>query len=233
MNTDEILLIENFTNYIKSNENFSFVRFGDAELLCMSGQKHGHTKDLHNYSEKLGKRLVDSYSKLSNCDKVFLGKWDRNNCHEILDRLVEYFKTKNLCSFHILSSELNYVNDYQYKFYETLKNTKRKKIFVAHEGLKKMTSFLNSDEMIVIPKINAFDSIEQIEDSCLKSYVPNAIYIYCAGMNTKLLISKVLENHKDSTHIDVGSAFEPYYNTKTRSKHMSSEVLTSFYKNLL
>jgi hypothetical protein len=199
----------------------------------MSGKKDGHTKDLHKYSEKLGRDLTQSFINLIYKDNIYLGKWDRNDCSAILHNLIKEFNIKNLCSFHVLASEIDYVNQHQYKFYETLKNSNRKKIFIAHDGLKSMMSFLNASVMITVPKINAFDNIEEIKSKCLKEYVPDAIYIYCVGMNTKLLINHILENFNDSTHLDVGSAFEPFQNNKTRSKHISTDQLLNFYKNLL
>lgn len=233
MNNHEIDLINKFSDFITNDKNFSFVRFGDAELLCMHGKSEGRTKDLHDYSTELGNELLNSLKTFVNRENVFLGKWDRNDCEIILKSYIDQLNIKNLCSFHILSSESNYVNQYQYNFYKTLKTSNRKKVFVAHEGLKKMSSFLNSDEMVLIPKINAFNEIERIKETCLKTYEPNSIYIYCAGMNTKILISNTLEKFKDSTHLDIGSAYEPFVNNITRSKHMNSVELNNFYKDLL
>lgn len=233
MNNNEINLINTFSDFVINNKNFSFLRFGDAELLCMHGKTEGRTKDLHNYSTELGNELLNALKKFVNRENVFLGKWDRNACAVILNSYIEQLNIKNLCSFHILSSESDYVNQHQYNFYKTLKESNRKKVFVAHEGLKKMSSFLNSDEMILIPKINAFNEIEKIKEACLQSYEPNSIYIYCAGMNTKVLIGNTLEKFKDTTHLDIGSAYEPFVNNITRSKHMNSPELNNFYKDLL
>ena len=39
-----------------NNENFTFVKYGDGEILCMIGGK-GKNCDHHPYSEKLRKEL--------------------------------------------------------------------------------------------------------------------------------------------------------------------------------
>jgi len=54
MNKNEIELSDALTSKIKNNDNFSYIRFGDAELLCMRGKSSGQAKDKHLYSLKLG-----------------------------------------------------------------------------------------------------------------------------------------------------------------------------------
>lgn len=230
--SNELLSI--ITQKVSDNENFSYVRYGDAELMCMTGTYHGHTKDKHSYSKELSADLITAFINLCEYDNVYMGRWDRSNHERLLNNLIsKYNIQKQFVSFHILSSEMDYINAYQYKFYETIKYSKRKKIFVAHEGLAPMLTFLNTDNMVTIPKINAYDHIQNIKSQCISMYEPNAIYVYCAGMNTKVLIDSTISEYTDTTHIDVGSAFEPFFNTGTRSKHVTSEYLQTYYEQLL
>lgn len=234
MTQQDIELLHVFVEKIKVNDNFSYIRFGDAELMCMSGTYKGHTKDKHDYSKELSQDLNTAFLSLCNRPDTYMGKWDTDHNTHILLRIIERESIqKKFVGFHLLDSDKININEHQYLFYKTIKESKRKKIFVANDGLTRMTSFLNIDEMITIPKINAYNAIEGIKQACLQSYVKDAIYIYCAGMNTKLLINEMTMRHPDSTHIDVGSAFEPFYNNRTRSGHASNEYLQTFFKDLL
>ena len=49
-----------FTDYLQQDKNFVYAKFGDGEFACMNGEQ-GHNCDLHPYSEKLGKSLIDSF----------------------------------------------------------------------------------------------------------------------------------------------------------------------------
>ena len=55
--------IDFFTKKMLNNENFTFVKYGDGEILCMIGGK-GENCDHHPYSEKLAKELEISFVKL-------------------------------------------------------------------------------------------------------------------------------------------------------------------------
>lgn len=51
MNNNEINLINTFSDFVINNKNFSFLRFGDTELLCIHGKTEGRTKDLYYFGE--------------------------------------------------------------------------------------------------------------------------------------------------------------------------------------
>ena len=83
--TDELLIdsqekvgIDFFTKKMLNNENFTFVKYGDGEILCMIGGK-GKNCDQHPYSEKLKKELEKSFVKLLRFyDDVYLAEWVDN-----------------------------------------------------------------------------------------------------------------------------------------------------------
>ena len=55
--------IDYFLEKFKEDKNFSFVKYGDGELLCMIGAK-GENCDFHPYSVKLGELLKSSFGTL-------------------------------------------------------------------------------------------------------------------------------------------------------------------------
>ena len=70
--------IDFFTKRMEKNENFSFVKYGDGEILCMIGAK-GKNCDDHPYSKKLGKLLEESFVNLFRFhDDLYLADWTYN-----------------------------------------------------------------------------------------------------------------------------------------------------------
>lgn len=228
-------LIQSFTEKIRKSENFAYVRFGDGELICMHGRYCGSQCDNHEYSRALSDDLIKAFKFLILHDDVYIGAWDRSNSGAAhLEDFIEKFQVaKELVSFHPFASEEEYINEYQYEFYCTLKTSKRKKVFVANNGLEPIMALLGADEWVQIPKITAYNELSAISEKCLAAYASDAIYIYAAGMIKESLIMDMLIAHPDTTHIDVGASYEPFFNGPTRSRHVTSAFLQEFYRELL
>ena len=70
--------IDFFTKKILFNENFSFVKFGDGELICMIGAI-GKNCDHHPYSKRLGRLLEESFVNLLRLyNNTYLAEWIDN-----------------------------------------------------------------------------------------------------------------------------------------------------------
>ena len=67
-----------FLQKIMYGENFTFVKYGDGEIICMIGGT-GKNCDDHPYSKKLGSLLERSFVKLLRYyDDVYLADWVDN-----------------------------------------------------------------------------------------------------------------------------------------------------------
>ena len=239
---DELLIdsqekvgIDFFTKKMLNNENFTFVKYGDGEIICMIGGK-GENCDHHPYSEKLAKELEISFVKLLKFyDDVYLAEWIDNlvktresyiNVNGLKPKFADYecFLTlkENLSDKKLLN------------FYTLIKNTKRKKIFVGPKKLKKVTTMLEIDNFVEVPIINAFSDYERVMNELVQIGVDNDnIYILCCSMMSCLICSDLKEMNKEITLLDIGSGLDPIFGERTRPKQPSEEECVKYFKNLL
>ena len=75
--------IDYFTEKFLNNENFTFVKYGDGELLCMLGAK-GENCDFHPYTPKL-LRLLFSFAPVPSVSKYASG--NKNSSDNTLNPL--------------------------------------------------------------------------------------------------------------------------------------------------
>ena len=208
--------IDFFTKKIMYGENFTFVKYGDGEIICMIGGT-GKNCDDHPYSKKLGSLLERSFVKLLRYyDDVYLADWVDN----LVKTRESYVNTNNLnpkfadyeC-FLTLDENLN--DNKLVKFYKLIKNSKRKKIFVGPKKLKDVSAMLNINKFIEVPLINAFSEYDNVL-SQLKNYGvdDNNIYILCCSMMSCLICSDLKEINKKITLLDIGSGFDPIFEKK-------------------
>ena len=227
--------IDFFTKKILNNENFTFVKYGDGEILCMIGGV-GENCDHHPYSEKLGKELEKSFVKLLKLyDDVYLAEWVDNlvktresyiNVNGLKPKFADYE------CFLTLKENLN--DKKLLNFYTLIKNTKRKKIFIGPKKLKKVTKMLDIDNFVEVPLINAFSSYDRVMNELVQIGVnDNNIYILCCSMMSCLICSDLKEMNKKITLLDVGIGLDPIFGEKTRPKQPSEEECFQYFKDLL
>jgi len=211
--------IQSFQKMIEDGTNFSFTKIGDGEINCMQGVQGANCDD-HPYGQKLGDALEDSFLYLSKLDRSYLGGWiDMMPNKDILKK----FRINANYEMLIHTS----ITPEKYAFYNAVKQSKRKKIFIGPERLGEVKNFLNINQMIKVPLVNAF--------SYNFNLVPekDAIYIFSAGMTSKVWITKLLRQNKEITCIDCGSAFDPLFYGVTRTRQIDIKILRDFYSELL
>ena len=227
--------IDFFTKKLIYGENFTFVKYGDGEIICMIGGT-GRNCDDHPYSEKLGKLLEKSFVKLlRNYDDVYLAEWVDNlvktresyvNVNSLNPKFADYE-----C---FLTLEENMHDDKLLKFYEILKNSKRKKVFVGPKKLKDVEGMLNIDKFIEVPLIDAFSKYDDVLKELINYGVDDDnIYILCCSMMSCLICSDLKDINKKITLLDIGSGFDPIFSEKTRPKQPSAEKCFMYYKKVL
>ena len=237
---DQILLtkfektgIEYFTQKIEDNENFTFVKYGDGELLCMLGAK-GENCDFHPYSERLSKLLQISFATLLSKSQIFLADW-KDNLIDARDSYISMYNLKPKFADYdcFLSIEDNMKTDKLLNFYSLIKNSSRKKIFIGPEKLSGVIEMLEMDQHIKVPFVNAFSEYDQIKQQLVQTIEDDAIYIYCCSMMSCVLINDLVNLNSNITNLDVGSGFDAIFSDKSRPKQPSKEKAHSYYKTIL
>jgi len=196
--------IEDYTDRIKNNENFTFVKRGDGEIACMNGEK-GANCDNHPYSEELGQKLLESFELLKGNAEI--AEWDNQKFYNTF--------------LHRTDNDLEKVRD----FWVTVKNSPRRKFFIGPERLKGASDFLNA-EFIEVPLVNAFEYLKTIS---FEGPDENDIWIFSCGMPAKWLIAQLSLHEESFTCIDAGSSFDPVFVGKTRTEQADQETLRRLY----
>jgi len=227
--------IDFFTKRMEKNENFSFVKYGDGEILCMIGAK-GKNCDDHPYSKKLGKLLEESFVNLFRFhNDVYLADWTDNltntrdsyiSINGLNPKFAEYE-----C---FLTLEENIKNNKLLNFYKLLKRSKRKKIFIGPKKLAKVQEMLNVDKFIDVPIVDAFSEYDRIK-SQLFDYGVNDdnVYILCCSMMSCVICSDLKEMNSKITLLDVGSGFDPIFSQKTRPEQPTSANCFNYFREVL
>lgn len=235
------------TEKIKEKDNFSLVRFGDGELFCMMG-KEGANCDNHPYTPELGDKLIDSFHFLKNKENIYFGEWDEQpgsfgnpqNVEMQKKDTPEYKFQKeliegvnlNLVNFEILQN--NTLFKEKYNFYKTIKESKRKKIYVGpYNKLKGSVNFLKLDSFVDIPLINSFEKYDKILKLIKDEIEDDCIILFSAGMPCESYIHEVLKCNEKITCLDIGSGFDSLFYGITREGQLDNNTVKNFYKELL
>ena len=225
--------IDYFLEKFKEDKNFSFVKYGDGELLCMIGAK-GENCDFHPYSTELGELLKSSFGNLLAYDEVYLADW-KDNLIDIRDMFIKSNNLKPKFADYdcFLTIRDNIKDSRLLDFYTQIKKSKRKKIFVGPKHLRKMKEMLNLDEYIVVPSINAFSEYKRIKEKLVSNIENDTIYIFCCSMMSCVLCNDLISKNRDITLLDIGSGFDPIHIEKTRPKQPSMQETHKYYSSIL
>lgn len=231
-------MIKEFTRKIKSNENFSFIKFGDGEINCMRNL-NGHNCDNHPYSVDLGNNLIESLVYLS--DKSYIADWFYNSNRKdenflFFRNIIENNKLllKLVSPFEILLVGWgNLDNKNLFNFYRQIKKSDRYKIFIGPDRLSGVKSMLNINKHISIPLMNAYASYYELNS--MIQYLPNdSIIILAVGMMSPVLAKDLLIKNSNITILDAGNAFDPIFVGQTRfGGQASPEHAKEYFKELL
>ena len=200
------LSLAGFTKAVEAHQPFSFVKLGDGERACISGTA-GQNCDGQPYSPALARALTGAYASLSG----------RVHVVDFYDQ-----KTFNML-LHRTDSDLTAVKS----FWTTVAERAGVKIFVGPARLKPVSDLLKA-QFVEVPLVNAFEAFESIKRQCFEHCKRDALFIFSAGMTSKVLISQMLQLCQDITCIDAGSAFDPMV-AETRTFQVSKTVMENLY----
>lgn len=219
---------------IRDSINFSFVKFGDGELLCLT-DNIGYNCDLHDYSPELKNKLDIAWKYLIKNESVFITLWGEDNSQSsyfIEKRKSMLEENKRPVDYGILLNDtyeiekINKIAD----FYLEIRNSSRCKIHVAPERLSRhTTAFLKLDFIVNVPLINCFNDYDRIYEELSKLLVDDCIVLFSSGMPTKSLIADSLKQKNNITCIDIGSSLDPLFLKPTRSNQSDINFLRNIY----
>lgn len=197
-----------FKTAIKLHQPFTFVKLGDGERACMSGAT-GANCDGQPYSPALAKALISAYESLSG--KAHVVDFSNQKAFNML--------------LHRTDNNLLEVKS----FWKEIAERKSIIVFVGPERLRPVAKLLNASSFVEVPLIDAFSQVEQITGQLMKYCSQDSIFVFSAGMTSKVLIARLRARRSDITCIDAGSAFDPLFVGQTRTMQASKATLESLY----
>lgn len=201
---------ERMVTMLKEGTNFKFARYGDGEILCMTG-KQGHNCDKHQYFPDMGLRLIQTINEEPDY-MVGIQPLSVQGMPQVVEAYFGHFKT--LYNADVLHSAS--IDGLLGKFFNVLKG--RYIILVGPAHLADLFDCVH----VVIPSLNCWLTYQEIKEQINFHLVDGAVVLFCASMMTEVLISDFKE--RNCTMIDAGSVFDPYANVKSRSYHHKLKI---------
>ena len=209
-------LLNELTERIRQGLPVSFTKCGDGEAAAMSGEV-GENCDGHPYSLELGAALRKAFAFLGTLPDIHVIQWNDQERYQAL-------------LHHEGQEDIGQTK----RFWLTVRDCTRPKVFVGPERLGGAAALLKA-EHVVIPLVNAFGSYTQIRHALTMEMKvePGTIFVFCAGMPSKSWIAEVLNAYPSASCIDAGSAFDPIFVGNTRTGQLSREQVWELYSDVL
>lgn len=227
-----------FWDMINNNQNFTFARYADGEIMLMKGEVVSQNTQAYsidkwqapNIQTKAGNELLETLKHTEdNFYYAISAPNDNINDYQFLKKIIVQ-KTENL-SFVNLWINANYLNSL--KKYASLK---RDVILICNENAKKENFPFNVTDITPFPNdcINYWESnSDKYINTLIEKYrlLTNQLFFISCGPISEIIIHKLYENNPNNTYVDVGSSIDefvhgrptrPYMNlTSSYSKHKS------------
>lgn len=219
-------MIRTFTEYIKEGKNFAFTKFGDSELFCMQGRE-GKNGDEHPFSLDLGFALTVAYREIVEAPESYLAEWTGEGKEEFEAR--PEIKPTFIDYETLLPTKRNRDLEGLREFYNAVKESKRKKIYIAPARSQPVIDLLGIDEFIEVPLYNCWSNYE-ITHHLLGEAIrkeENPIVLFSCTMLANVLIGDYYDG--SITCLDCGSAFDPYCGIQNREGQMTPLEAKQFF----
>lgn len=230
-----------YTDMIKNGKPFCHVKVGDGELRCMRSPNNRYVNiDQHPFSLELSKQLKQSIKELSIKDNVYFADWFFDNFFKYSDEKSDKLFMNNLVN------KINYIRPFELimagwgnletpflkRFYKTISESKRHKIYVGPERLKTLKYFLKLDDFIDVPLINAYKLHQITLKKVLNICKEDSIILISIGMSSPVLINDILKSFPNVTILDVGSGLDPVAGFDTRGFPQGTPEQVKKYFNI-
>lgn len=221
------------TEYIINNIPCIFIKYGDGELFA-ANYFSGENCDCTPYTRNLGDNLRESFIYLSKQPNAMLGAWHNSESLVFWEGLVDH--TLTWVNYHtIILDSLN--TSEKLLLFKAIKESSRKKIYIANPLLKRAIPLLNIDVHIEVDYSNWFESNYAAIISSVKSAVENdsnTIILASAGMGAKVLISNLHKLFPNAIYIDIGSTLDLLCTKRdSRGWNISYNDLVNYFKSII
>jgi hypothetical protein len=239
-----------FTAMLRAREPFSFVKFGHAEWICMSGrwgprfpdQWHGQNSDGQSYSADAGRQLVEAYVFFCRNAQTFVGESAES---DILRSSREMYDALHAtCGSYEARPRTAHVECLipigstagrraaLTMFYRTLAAAPGPKCFVGPEHIRPICDVLHVDTFVPVPTTEAFKNYDAIKPH-LTGLPAGTIIGLSASFTAKIGMRHAMVTAQGPiTCLDFGSAFDSFGGVISRSYQQGQAVSRQFFEEL-
>lgn len=192
------------TILIQQNQPCLFAKYGDGEFDSLRNQGGGVNVDGTPFTSKLKTSLLESLQVYKDKKNIFIGSVEE----EFFENLLGF--TLQWCTYHTVIID-DYDSTKHLQLWKAIKECKRKKIYVANEGMSKACDIFKIDKHICIGRHRWFEDTFEETVSAIKNEIiddSNTMILVSAGMGAKPLLAKLYEAYPNAIYLDIGSAFD-------------------------
>lgn len=201
--------------YLKKNQRFGYVRYGDGDFIAMYPESKGEVVGLNNQTfinEGVQKKLIDSYN-FQDTNYLVADLLNLKSKRSAVDN-INLKKTKGVdlvnheVTYSAIALQEGFLEhfDLMVEFFKNLR--KNNCLFVCHYYEKVLCEFYGSIEhYYTVPKFNATRLYEEILKNIIEISSKNDYnhIILSAGQLSRVLFKDLYVNLPDKTILDCGS----------------------------
>jgi hypothetical protein len=220
---------------IKNSIPCIFAKYGDGEYSAATFQD-GHNCDGTPLTHNLGVRLRESLQYIVKQPNSMIGKWHTPTVYNFWQSLVDI--PIHYVDYHTVINDKECVNNTdKLELFKSIKESSKKKIYIANPLLKRSKILLNIDDHIEVDYSNWFEThYESVRDSVCSSIKSdsNTIIMTSAGIGAKPLIADLHMLFPNAIYIDIGSALDTICTKRdSRGCTPSYSLLCEYYKPII
>lgn len=226
---------------IRSQESFSYIRWGDGDIECIFGLGAGMTCDGEHYSTDLGEQLQNAFFDLTSFTgvgrAVHVGDWF--SCPDFGPREANRYEAQYLemCSKarvqwqHFEAPLLTRLSPQLLDFYRAIRQDGRRKAFVGPARLINAVRMLGAHEHIIVPERSAADAIAETSAALIKSEAE--LILFAAGRGGRVAMYNAWAANSERTYVCCGSGLDPLFVGRTRGVQVPMAQAREYFRELL
>ena len=228
---------QQLTWYIQNNVPCIFAKYGDGEYNAANFWNGGNC-DGTPYTKNLGNKVRESFVYNSQQSNSMMGAWHDSSNKQFWEGLGN--SNVNWVDFHTVlidnNKPANHNND-RLDLFKSIKESTRKKIYVANPNMGRAQQIFLIDSHIKIDPSNWFDTQYEQTFNSIKEAIEDdtdTLVLTSAGMGAKYLISELHKLFPRAIYIDIGSGFDKLCTGRqTRTYNPSIQELCNYLRPIL
>ena len=201
---------QTLTSYVKDSIPCMFVKYGDGEYYAAMFYEGGNC-DGTPYTQNLGSKVRQSFVYNSQQKNAMMGEWHSLQNKPFWEGLDPAIRDVQWVDFHTVLIDQNTSGNDKLNLFKAIKESSRKKIYVANEWMTRAKEFFGIESHVVINPSNWFDTEYDSVFNSVSSAVEddaNTLILISAGMGGKFLVSELHKKYPRAIYIDIGSGFD-------------------------